>query len=330
MSATSETRSWDAVVTSTLEASKGEIQDNICKGVKVLAYLKEADKVWLPDGGQRIKADLMYGKNTTVASKSAYELLDTTPQDGITAAFFDYKEIAGTLVISRKERRQNSGRSKMFDLLQAKKKQLEMSFAQEFTKQLLGLGSGNGSKNLDGFQSAIPDDPDESVSYGGINGYTETWWEPQAVESAGSFAASGLDNTRKLYRLCARGQGAEGAPDLIICDGTIYDAFEAEHVLHLQFTPQAKMSEAMANLGIENFKFKRATVMEEEQMDSSGRMYFINTTYAGLAIDKESNFVMEPAVTPSDQTATVAPLIVMGNWYTNNRRKQGIMSGLTA
>lgn len=329
MSATSETRNWDAVVSSTLEASKGDLMDNIHKGVKPLAYLKEADKIWTPDGGQRIKADLMYGKNTTVGSKGGYDLLDTTPQDGITSAFFDWKEIAGTLVISRKERRQNSGKHQMFDLIQAKRKQLEMSFVEEFMRQLLSDGTGNGSKDLDGFQIAIKDTP-TTVTYGGINPANETWWRNQYDNTGGVFSAVGLDQIRKLYRLCARGNGDNTGPDLMLCEGVLYDAFEAEHVLHLQFVPSGKMNENLANLGIENFKFKRATVMEEEQMDSSGRIYMINTNFAGLAIDKESNFKLEPAVTPSDQTATVAPMICMANWYTNNRRKQGVLTGLTA
>ncbi len=296
MSATSETKSWDAVVTSTLEASAGPMQDNIHKSVPFLSFMKEAGKILLLDGGQRIKADLEYGKNSTVQSQSQYELVDTTPQEGITAAFFDWKELTGTLSISRKERRQNSGKHKMFDLVAAKQMQLENSFAEEVTKQILSAGTGNSSKDLGGLQAAIPDTP-TTQTYGGISRADESWWRNQYQGSVGSFAANGLNYIRQIYRLCSRGN-KRGAPNLMMTEGSIYDDFEAEHVLHLQFAPTGKMNEAMANLGIENFKYKRATVMEEEQMDSSGRMYFINSDFLKFAVDKESNFKMLPAVTP--------------------------------
>jgi len=332
MSATSETRSWDAVVTSTLEASMGDLQNNINKGVNLLAYLREKDKIKLVDGGQRIKADLLYGKNTTVKSNSAYGLLDTTPQDGITAAFLDWKEVDGTLVISRKERRQNSGKHALFSLIESKRTQLEMSFQEEITRQLLSDGTGNEGLDLTGLALAVEVTP--STSYGGISPSTETWWKNQSEASAGSFAAGGLDLVRKVYRLCQRGV-PQSAPDLALCDGTTYDAWEAQHLLHLQFTPTGKMNEAMANLGIENFMYKKAVVMEEEQMDnigtgSTGRIYLLNSKFIKFVVDKDSNFVTLGANTPSNQKATIAPFTLMANLATHNRRKLGVIDGLTA
>ncbi len=318
----SETKSWDAITTSTLEADNGKVYDNIVKGIGFLAYMTEADKIVELDGGLRIKVDLMYGKNTTVKAKTDYGLLDTTPQDGITAAFAEWREIAGTLVISRAERRKNSGKTQQFDLIQAKEQQLVLSTKQEFIRQLLGAGGTNadGASELDGFQVAMDDDANNS--YMGIDRATYTWWCNQ-YGTIGSFAAQGLAKVRLLYRSCSKGN-VTGAPDLLLCDGTLYDAFEAEHVLHLQFAPTGKANENLFNLGIENFKYKRATVMYEEQMDSSGRIYFINSDHLKLYVDKESKFKILPAVTPSNQTATVAPIITMANLGVNNSRKLGV------
>jgi len=325
MASTSETRVWDAVVTSTLMAEMGDMKDNIVNNVPLLNYFEQTKAMEKKDGGQRIKADLMYGKNSTVKSKTAYELLDVTPQAGITAAFYDWKEIAGTLTISRLERRQNSGKHKMFDLIQAKKKQLLMSFYEEVNEQLFGAGTGN---NLEGLQVVVPDTP-TTQTYGGISRSTESWWRNQYDASVGSFAANGLDAIRKRYRLASRSY-IKSPIDLIIMDGDRYDDFEAAHVLSIQFPVSGKMSENQFNLGIENFKYKKATVIEDPELDSTGRAYGLNSKFIKFVVDKESSFVMEAAVTPSNQTATVAPMILMANLALNNARKQFCLSGLTA
>lgn len=59
MPATSETRSWDAITTSTLESGMGAMRDNIIKGNPMLAYMESKGRILLLDGGLRIKADLM-------------------------------------------------------------------------------------------------------------------------------------------------------------------------------------------------------------------------------------------------------------------------------
>lgn len=325
MAGTSETRVWDDIVTSSLEASAGELQDNIGKAVPMLAFMRAADKVKKLDGGLRIKADLMYGLNSTVKFQSAYELLDTTPQDGITASFYDWKLATATLSISYYERRQNSSKAAMFNLIEAKKTQLEISMAQEVARELM-LGDGStgayGTKGIDGLPIAIKFAP-ATGTYGGINPANETWWRNQSASAVTSWAAGGLDAVRTMYRKCSQGQVA-GKPNLILSDPTLYDYFEKEHLLYLKI--DSKMSKNMADLGIENFTYKGSTVMPDEQLDASSYMYFINSDFLFLAVDSETDFKVFPAVTPSNQLATTAPMSVMANIACNNRRKQGVLS----
>lgn len=321
MTATSETRSWDAITTSTLEASMGKMRDNIVKSSPTLAYMNSVDRILKLDGGLRIKADLLYGKNTTVdVATNGYTVLDTTPQEGMTAAFYDWEEIRATLSISRKERRQNSGKHAMFNLIEAKRDQMEMSFREKTNREII-LGDGT-ANHLDGLALALKDTP-TTGTYGAIDPSAETWWRQQYDNTAFSFAADGLNYIRTLYRKASRSDIISPI-DLILCDGELYDAFEAEHVLHLQFTPTGKANEALFNLGIANFKYKKATVMEDEQLDAaaaSKKIYGINTEFMKFVVDKDSDFVVLPAQTPSNQLATVAPMVAMCNLACNNRRK---------
>src|SRR3990167_594335 len=111
--------------------------DNIFKDSAFLAALREFDGISYLNGGERIAVPLMYGTSSTVKSYSDYETLDTTPQDGMTTAFYDWREIAGTISISRKEERQNSGEGRLLNLLEQKIKQAEMTMRETLNTQLL-------------------------------------------------------------------------------------------------------------------------------------------------------------------------------------------------
>ena len=116
MPASSRTINYDALLTSTLDNYRDQLVDNIFASSVFLSALKTVGGFQTKDGGDKIREQLMYGR-TPVASYSGYDVLDTTPSDGMTAAFFDWKQLSTPIAISRIEERKNSGSSKIFDLL---------------------------------------------------------------------------------------------------------------------------------------------------------------------------------------------------------------------
>ena len=62
----------------------------------------------MEDGGESIVEHLLYGLNSTVKSYSGSEVLDTTLQEGMTIARFNWKQYAVTVGITGLERRSNS------------------------------------------------------------------------------------------------------------------------------------------------------------------------------------------------------------------------------
>ena len=135
---------YDALLTTTLAAYRKTMYDNIFKDSAFLSYLRMSDAIIKQDGGERIAIPLMYGKNSTVKTHGGYSSLDTTPQDGMTTAFYEWAEIAGTISISRKEERQNSGEGRILNLLEAKTKQAEMSMREKLNDDLI-LGTVSAS-----------------------------------------------------------------------------------------------------------------------------------------------------------------------------------------
>lgn len=331
MASTSETRTWNAIATSTLQADQGDAVDNIIKSVPLLNYFKQTKAIKLEDGGERIKANLMYGKNDTVKSADPYDTLETAPQEGITAAFYTWKEVKGTLVISRKEKRQNSTKKQAFNLLTAKKEQLLLSFIEDVDVMLHGDGTGNGGKDIDGLLSAVPADP-TAGTFGSIDRSAESWWRNQTDAAVGGFTANGIKVIRLLHRLS--NQTYKGSQiDLWVFDGDVYDTFESLHTLSIQYPVTGKMSKGQFDLGIENFMWKGAQVISSPQLDAADGSklgYGLNSKFIKFFVDKESNFVMLPAVTPSNQTISIAPMVLMAQLGILNARKLIALGGITA
>jgi hypothetical protein len=130
------TVNYDALLSTTLSAYRDTMVDNIFKDSAYLAFLRESG-IEKQDGGERIAQPLMYGSNSTIKSYAGEEVLNTTLQDGMTTAFYEWKEIAGTIGITRKESRQNSGEAQITNLLQKKVVQAEMGMREELNRQLV-------------------------------------------------------------------------------------------------------------------------------------------------------------------------------------------------
>src|SRR5574343_661327 len=202
MPPSSRTINYDAVLSLCLENLREGLFDQIFSSTAFLSALYGAygrkkargKGIRMVNGGERIRVPLMYGKNTTVGSYTGYDVLDTTPQDGITTAFFDWRQIAGSVSISGLEELKNRGENAIKTLLETKVMQLEMSMRDELDQQLIGKTISSGAfvagtgptasqsgTDLDPLALMIPKDPTASVSIGNINQATYSWWRPVTV-----------------------------------------------------------------------------------------------------------------------------------------------------
>ena len=109
-SGTSNTIIYDALLTQTLMNYSSKMADNIAKSNAIFLRLKEKGMYESAEGGVAIQENLMIAL-TTAEWYSGYDTLSTDPTDGVTAAFFDWRELAAPIAISRKEERQNIGRA---------------------------------------------------------------------------------------------------------------------------------------------------------------------------------------------------------------------------
>src|SRR6185295_14929837 len=72
-------------------------------------------------------------------------ILDVTPADGITSAFWDWRQASVPITIDGLSERKNSGEARMLNLLEAKTKQSQLGIKEMCNKALL---QGNGGSSI--------------------------------------------------------------------------------------------------------------------------------------------------------------------------------------
>lgn len=297
--------------------------------------MKERGFIREDEGGTSIVETLLIGRNDTVRSFSGYDILDNSPQEGITSAEFEWKQIAGSVTISGEEEFKNSGsKTKVVNLLQAKITQLELSMMLEINRQLQADGTGNGGKDITGLALAVEDGASFST-YGGIDSSANAYWRNQWIsnvvitENSPPHTAY-LDGLRTLYNSCCRGKVK---PTIIISDQFLFEKYEASLVPNERF-----MDMKLGDAGFLNIMFKATPWVYDDDMPGASltagsdnhELVMLNADFLKFVIGKGRNFVVTDFVRPDNQEAKVSHVILYGNLTCANRQRQGRMNVDTA
>jgi hypothetical protein len=366
MAATVRTENYDALLSSTLRRYQPRLHDNIMKSNKYLAWMDMNGRVKPnSDGGERMQVFLLYQKNTTVDIYSNYGLLDTTPQDGMTSAFFEWGQFAGSISISGAERLKNTGRSRILNLLESKTYQTEESMKEMVNASLIA-GRIASSSDLGQYfprqgridsaalaplplPALIDANPARSVSIGGINGSIETWWQNHAVDSAATTHPMLRREMINMYNRCTRGGG--GQPDLMVGDQVVTEIYWSGLEIKEQYIITApRVLDVLG--GSTAIKFLNAAFIWDEMVvdpksnagygavDSGGQfvtvgtdtlstIYFITSAALEVQVMTGADFRVTDMVTPVGQDASVSEVLWMGGVGINNRRKLGVLFGIS-
>jgi hypothetical protein len=266
--------------------------------------------------GRDIVRELEYADNSTVSFYNGYEILDTSPTDVLTAAVFDYKQLAGNVTISGREQIQNSGEQQLINLLEARIGNLERSMENSLATSLFSDGTGSSSKEIGGLQLVVADAGTGTV--GGINSSTYSFWQnKQTTATSNAFSTTNIQSDmNSIYIQLVRGTDA---PDLVIAGSTPYTTFLAT----LQ-TLQRVADSRLADLGFTAVKYLNSDVVYDSNCDAS-RMYFLNTNYLRLETAAGRDFVPGDAKESINQDATVVPVFWSGALSCSNRSLQGVL-----
>lgn len=304
---------FDTIASVTLNNHMKTLEDNIFQGNALFFKLKKGMKK--KSGGVKIVVPLMYAGNSTTSSYTGYDILDITPQTGITAAEYNWKQYAASVAISGLEKAQNAGEEEVIDLLEAKIKQTEMSIVEDMTTMFHGAGGGNGGKDWNSLQEIVSD---ANTSFAGIDATTDTWWKSVVDTDDEVFTIADA-----VHNYNAVSKGGTDKPDLSITTQDLYEKYES------LLQPQQRFSNAeMAEAGFQNLMFRGSTLVWDEKCEA-GSWYNLNTKYLYLVVHSSNWMRNTPFVIPENQDASYAQILCYGNLVCSNRRRQGKLEDKT-
>lgn len=304
-----------SLLATTFSKYSKQMADNIFTGVPLLAFLSMKNRV-TEDGGATLVRPILYAKNSTATSYSSDDVLDTTIQDVFTAAQYQWRQYAASISIPGRIERQNSGESQVIDYVTAQIQTAELSLKDKMDVDLYRASqSGSAITPLPAIVAA-------TGTVGDINGSTQSWWQAKSTAS-GSFAARGLSDLRSVWNTLNL-RNPVGPADFIISDQASMEAYEATIVPTLRMTDTG-----MGDLGFENFKYKNATWVFDPNA-TSGVIYLLNSKVLELVQHARTQFGLSEWTKPANQDVKVAQILWMGELTTNNRRKMGVLTGVTA
>jgi hypothetical protein len=294
------------------------------------------DEYWLLDslsrgkaflsvnGGRTINHPIEYAVNTTVRSYSDTETLDTTRIDVFDEITVQWKEYAGTVVMSELEKAKNQGDGQKFPLLPAKLTNLRNSMRKALNEGCFSDGTGNSSKDIGGLRHIVPDDP-TSGSVHGINRALHTWFRSQQTTDNGSSYNALRANMRTTYNNCSSGVQAKH-PDYWVTDQTVFEAYESLLIANEMVTSKEK-DQFDAAFKNEYAMFKGIPGAFDEDCPAQ-HLYFLNYINLKLAYQKGYWFKGFPSVDPANQTVDVFKVMTIANLISNNPRRLGVITAI--
>jgi hypothetical protein len=315
--AASPNSTYTEIVTTTLAGYSKTMADNVTNNNALLRHI-DSNGNKSPATGRTIVQELEYATNSTTKWYSGYEVLDTSTSNVFTAAEFNYKQLAGNVVISGLEQVENSGPEQIFNLLKSRIRNLEKSLKNTMATALYADGTGTDSKELGGLQLIVPGTVGNTV--GGINSTTYSFWQNQvydfSTEGATASATTIQTAMNTLWLACIRGADR---PDVIVGDTNYFGFYWSSLQSNQRFT-----SDESASAGFMNLMFMDSPVYYDDQCPSN-KMYMLNTDYLFLRYAEGREFVPLGEKASVNQDALVMPVAWAGNMAVSNRARQGVI-----
>ena len=293
------------------------LADNVFTGVPLLNYLNQKAKVE-KSGGASILVPIMSGKNGTAKSYTGLQILDTTPQEGMTMAQFTWRKYAASVAIAEDEVLANAGDGKLNDIVKGKVMQATLSVKDKIDIDLFAAAQVSTAVQ------SLPLLVDATSTIADINSTTNSFWQA-SVTASGSFAGQGLSDLRAAWNtVMIRGQSG-GVPDFLVTTQAVLQFYEAT----LEPGRRYEGNEKLGHAGFENFKFKSATITFDPNV-ATGELYMLSSQHLKYVVHSQRNMKLGEWVKPSNQDGRVAQMFWMGNLVTDNRRKLAKLTGVTA
>lgn len=314
---------FSELVSTTFRKHSKEVIDAVSKNNALFKRMGEKKQVRTEDGGLSIVIPLDYASNNTYQRYSGFDVLNVAQSDVITAAEYQWRQIALNVVASGQELRINKGDAQIIKLVKARVKNAMRTFKNNFSADM--YGDGTLPNQINGLQALVSDAGTGTV--GGIDSSTWTFWRNKVQSAAaplqgGAAIVPGPTTMESLmlplWLELVRG---DDKPDLIVADNNYFSFYEQSQTSFKRYTGSDSASGGFVEL-----KYKNADVIFD---GGSGipvnRMYFLNTDYIEVVAHTDANLTVMEDAKPYNQDASVTPILWMGNMTCSNRMLQGLV-----
>lgn len=319
------TSTWDSVLSTTLQHREKNLVDNILNNVSLLERLNNVKegKVRAVSGGATLLHPMNLISSTTGGWFSGYDELTLSPQDGITAAEYAWKQAYWTLQISGLEMLQNNGPEAVIDLLAGKVENAESAMKNLMAIGIYSNGTASSGKQIGGLQSLVSDAGTGTV--GGISSTTYTNWQNYVYSFASNSQVAGAATIQSAFQAAILNTSRNSdQPDLAVADNIYYQYFWSSMSAIQRIT-----DERTAKAGFKNLDFAGVPVIFDGGLSGaapSAHAYFLNTDYLNLQYHREANMKWLKDRVPVNQDALARICTWAGNLTTGGRRYQAVVT----
>lgn len=308
------------LVSTTFRKHRKEIKDNLSNRNALLKYIMKRGNTRREDGGLSIACPLDYAANGTYQRYSDWDSLNINQSDVITAAEYQWRQIAINVVSSGRELRINSGDSRIINLAKGRIKNALRTFNNNFSSDMYSAGTL--TNQINGLQAIIADTNTNTV--GGIDASAWSFWQNTVFDASVNSvtpSATTIENGMMLPLWLSIDRGPDDQPDLIVMSNDYYAFFEASQTSIKRYTDSQR-----ANGGFVTLKYKNADVLFDGNSGiPSAHIYMINTNYLELVVHQDADLEIMDEMRPVNQDGVVVPILWMGNLTCSNRKQQGVV-----
>ena len=311
------------LVATTWRNHSKDVKDNLSRNNALYTRIVEKGQVRRETGGLTIVTPLDYAANGTYQRYSGYDVLNVQQSDVVTAAEFQWRQIALNIVSSGLELRINNGDNKIVSLAKTRMKNAMRTFKNNFSFDM--YGDGTLPNQINGLQALVANTGTGTI--GGIDSSAWPFWQNVVQSAAAPIQGGGAVTvsattieTQIMLPLWLNQVRGDDKPDLIVASNDWFSFYEASQVSIKRYT-----SAGEAKGGFTSLKYKSADVIFDGGSGiPASTMYFLNSDYLELVVHTDADLSVQEDMKPYNQDAVVVPVLWMGNMVTSNRRLQAV------
>jgi hypothetical protein len=268
------------------------------------------------DGGNSINVPLEYAELASGSSFAGLQLLDTSINDVITNAQYEWRHYYVTIGWSRGDYLKNKGsKTQIINLVST-----VTNNASKKMQKLLTTGIFQTTKvastDIDGLVVAIC--AAGGTACGGLTSTDFANWAPQRDTSTTKLSLSAMNT---LYRSAMDGPDA---PTIAVTTDAIMGYY---YDIATPLQRYEKTDEAAQ--GFTTLLFNGIPVVVDKSCPA-GYLFMLNEDHLNLFVHSDEDMRVKPVQEPLNQAASLGQIFWYGNIGTDARRRQAVMTAITA